>query len=79
MFAVNKHVLVATFLSMATTFTWTQTADTAVAVPTDVASSPEHVKAKHRKPMHVERTQPKTKKHHANKEAVPATPASAAE
>ena len=79
MFSVNKHVLVATFLSMATAFTSAQTTDTAVVASADAASSPEHVKAKHRKPMHVERTQPKTKKHHAKKAAVPATPASAAE
>lgn len=51
----------------------------AAPAPAEAASSPAHAKAKHRKPMHVESTQPKTKKHHPGK-AKPAAPqASAAE
>lgn len=50
--------------------------DTAPA-PAEAVSSPAHVKAKHRKPMHVESTQPKAKKHHAKKAAAPAPAASA--
>lgn len=77
---MNKHFLAVALLATAAATALAQVSDAASApVPAEAASSPAHVKAKHRKPMHVEPTQPKTKKHHPGKAKPPASQASAAE
>lgn len=78
MTTMKTPVLLAALLSTAV-LAWAQTPGPGVVAPADAASSPAHVKAKHRKPMHVEPTQPKTKKHHPGKAKRPASQASAAE
>ena len=75
---MNKHLLAVALLSTIAATALAQAPDPAPA-PADTASSPAHVKARHRKPMHVEPTQPKTKKHHPGKAKPPAPQASAAE
>lgn len=75
---MNKHPLAVVLLSTVAAAVFAQVPDAASA-PAEAASSPAHMKAKHRKPMHVEPTQPKTKKHHPGKAKPPASQASAAE
>ena len=77
--SMTKNLLAAAWLSTVVALACAQTPDAGVTAPAEAASSPVHVKAKHRKPMHVESTQPKTKKHHPKKAAAPALQASAAE
>lgn len=77
---MNKHLLAVVLLSTVAAAVFAQVPDAASApAPAEAASSPAHMKAKHRKPMHVEPTQPKTKKHHPGKAKPPASQASAAE
>lgn len=75
---MKKNLLAVVLLSTLVATAWAQEPDTAPA-SAEAASSPAHVKAKRRKPMHVESTQPKTKKRHAGKAKPPAAQASAAE
>ncbi len=75
----TKNLLAAAWLSTVAALACAEAPDAGVAAPAEAASSPAHVKAKHRKPMHVESTQPKPKKHHPKKANAPAPPASAAE
>lgn len=74
---MKKPLLTAALLFMAASFACAQTLDAGVAPPADAASSPALVKAKHRKPMHVEPTQPKVKKHHPKKVKSPVPQSSA--
>lgn len=74
---MKKHLLAASLSTLAAV-AFAQS-PVAAPAPAEAASSPAHVKAKHRKPMHVESTQPKTKKHHPGKTKPPAPQASAAE
>jgi hypothetical protein len=77
--STTKNLLVAAWLSTVAALACAQTPDADVAAPAEAASSPLHVKAKHRKPMHVESTQPKPKKRHPKKANAPApAPAPAA-
>lgn len=76
---MKKNLLMAALLSTAAAAIFAQAP--AVEAPMEAASGPMHMHKKpdHRKPMHVESTQPKTHKHHAKKAAAPASQASAAQ
>ncbi len=74
---LKKNLLAAAWLTTVAALACAQTPDTVGAALAEALSSPLHVRAKHRKPMHVESTQPKMKKHHPKRANAPAPPASA--
>lgn len=73
---MKKTLLIAAVCFVAAATAHAQASTDATPAPAEAASSPAHMKAKHRKPMHVESTQPKPQKHHAKKAAAPAPQAS---